>query len=116
MSLGSARAVRMIAAAGMAAAALGASAQALDDKGADELMDKYFCSGCHQIDKKMVGPGFRDVAKKYAGDPAASAQLAARVRNGGQGVWGPVAMPANAEIPDADLRALMGWILALPQI
>jgi cytochrome c len=87
-------------------------AQALDAKGADALMDQFYCSGCHQVDKKAVGPALRDVAKKYAGDADAPRQLAMRVRRGGQGVWGQVPMPTNDEIPDPELAALIAWILA----
>jgi cytochrome c len=89
-----------------------ATAQALDAKAADELIDKHYCSVCHLVDKKMVGPGFRDVARKYAGDANAPALLADRVRMGTQGTWGTVPMPPNDKIPDADLQALIAWILA----
>ena len=89
-----------------------ALAQALDAKGAGALMDEYYCSGCHAVDRKMVGPAFRDVAKKYAGEPGAAQKLAVRVRKGSEGVWGTVPMPANDEIPDPELAALIAWILA----
>ena len=90
-----------------------AQAQAISAKAADQLMDTYYCSGCHDLDRKVVGPAFRDVAKKYAGDANAPATLALKVRRGGQGVWGIVPMPANEEIPETDLAALISWILAL---
>ena len=90
-----------------------AFAQALDAKSADALMDQYYCSGCHQVDKKMVGPALREVAQKYAGDANAPTQLAMRVRAGAQGVWGGVRRPANDEIPDPQRAALIAWILAL---
>jgi cytochrome c551/c552 len=98
---------------GTMATMVAAAAQALDAKAADELIDRHYCSVCHLVDKKMVGPGFRDVARKYAGDANAPALLADRVRKGTQGTWGAVPMPPNDKIPDADLQALIAWILAL---
>ena len=104
---------RVFAAAVLATAASGVSAQGLDAKSANALMDNYYCSECHAVDKKMIGPALRDVAKKYAGDASAPNALAMRVRQGGQGNWGKMAMPANDEIPDPELAALIAWILAL---
>lgn len=69
------------------------------------------CMACHGVDKRLVGPSFREVAERYRGQPGASALLAGRVKNGGQGVWGQVPMPANATIPDEDVRRIVGWIL-----
>ena len=66
---------------------------------------------CHGVDNKLVGPSFRQVADKYRGTPGAAALLAGRVKNGGQGVWGQVPMPANATIPEDDIRRIVGWIL-----
>ena len=93
------------------AAVPNAFAQGLDAKAADALMDQYYCSGCHAVDRKVIGPAFRDVAKKYAGDAAAPQKLALRVRKGSEGVWGTAPMPATDEIPDPELAALIGWIL-----
>jgi cytochrome c len=72
-----------------------------------------YCSNCHGQDKKIIGPSFHDIAAKYAGDPKAATALAAKVRAGGKGVWGPVAMPPNGEkiISDADLGVVLAWIL-----
>ena len=78
----------------------------------DELAKKHACFACHTLDKKMVGPSYKDVAAKYRGDKGASAKLAAKVKNGGQGVWGNVPMPPNAAVPDADVNALVKWILS----
>jgi cytochrome c len=78
----------------------------------DELAKKHACFACHTLDKKMVGPSYKDVAAKYRGDKEASAKLAAKVKNGGQGVWGNVPMPPNAAVPDADVSALVKWILS----
>ena len=78
----------------------------------DELAKKHACFACHTVDKKMVGPSYKDVAAKYRADKEAPAKLAAKVKNGGQGVWGNVPMPPNAALPDADVKALVSWILS----
>jgi len=70
------------------------------------------CMACHAIDKKMVGPAFKDVAKKYAGDKSAVDKLAAKVIKGGAGVWGPVPMPANPQVNDAEAHKLVAWVLS----
>jgi cytochrome c len=81
---------------------------------ADEaLAKKHNCMACHQIDKKLVGPAYKEVAKKYRGQKDIAAKLAEKVKKGGQGVWGPVPMPPNAAVPDADIKSLVGWILGL---
>lgn len=80
---------------------------------ADEaLAKKYNCLACHQVDKKVVGPSYREIAKKYKGQSAA-AKLAEKVKKGGSGVWGPVPMPPNPQLPDADLKKLVDWILKM---
>ena len=80
---------------------------------ADEaLAKKSNCLACHMIDKKSVGPAYKDIAKKYKGQDVA-AKLAEKVKKGGQGVWGPVPMPPNAAVPDADIKKLVDWILKL---
>ena len=78
----------------------------------DELAKKHACFACHTLDKKMVGPSYKEVAAKYRSDKDAPAKLAAKVKNGGQGVWGNVPMPPNAAVPDADIKALVSWILS----
>jgi len=78
----------------------------------EELAKKHACFACHTLDKKMVGPSYRDVAAKYRGDQSAPAKLAERVKKGSQGVWGNVPMPPNTAVPDADVNALVKWILA----
>ena len=70
------------------------------------------CMACHAVDKKLVGPAYRDVAAKYRDDPKAEAKLFDKVKKGGQGVWGQVPMPPNAQVPDADIHALVKWILS----
>ena len=70
------------------------------------------CMACHAVDKKLVGPSYKDIAIKYAGQADAVDKLASKVVKGGSGVWGPVPMPANAQINDADAKKLVTWILA----
>ena len=79
----------------------------------EELMKKDGCTACHAIDKKVVGPSYKEVAAKYRGVPGAAATLAEKVKKGGQGVWGPVPMPPNATVSDADIKTLVAYILAL---
>ncbi|MGI9134976.1 MAG: c-type cytochrome [Rhodoferax sp.] len=71
------------------------------------------CMACHTVEKKLVGPAYKDVAKKYAADAKAVELLAAKVQKGGAGVWGPVPMPPNAQINDAEARKLVAWVLSL---
>jgi len=78
---------------------------------ASALATKYNCSACHTVDKKLVGPAYKEVAAKYAGDASALAKLQQKVKNGGSGVWGAIPMPPN-NVPDADLKTLVEWILA----
>jgi cytochrome c len=97
----------------MAGIALTAAANAgLTDAEGTQLMAKYNCQACHTLDKKLVGPGFKDVAKKYAGDSSAAEKLAQKIKTGGGGVWGPIPMPPN-NVPDGDRNALTAWILSL---
>ena len=84
----------------------------INDSEATQLTKKYNCAACHAVDKKLVGPAFKDVAKKYAGDKSAPQKLAQKVKTGGSGNWGPIPMPPN-NVPDADLNALVGWVLGL---
>lgn len=76
-----------------------------------ELAKKHACMACHAADKKLVGPSYNDVAKKYAGQADAQAKLAASIKAGGSGKWGPVPMPPQTQLSDADLKALASWIL-----
>jgi cytochrome c len=70
------------------------------------------CTACHAVDKKLIGPAYKDVAAKYATDKDASAKLAKKVREGGVGVWGQIPMPANPQINADEAGALVKWILA----
>lgn len=85
------------------------AAAATDD--AATLATRHACIACHTIDKRMVGPSFKEVAAKYAGDAAARATLARKIKEGGSGVWGSAPMPPNAAVPDADVQRLTAWIL-----
>ena len=71
------------------------------------------CMACHAVDKKLVGPSYKDVATKYAGQKDAVDKLAAKIVKGGAGVWGPVPMPANAQVNDADAKKLAAWVLTM---
>ena len=77
-----------------------------------ELATKNACFACHAVDKKLVGPSFQDIAKKYTGDAAAEAKLAAKVKKGGSGVWGAIPMPPNVAAKDEDIKTMVKWILA----
>jgi len=70
------------------------------------------CMACHAAEKKLVGPSYKDVATKYAGQKDAVDKLAAKIMKGGSGVWGPVPMPANAQVSEADAKKLAAWVLA----
>ena len=86
---------------------------ALDSASADAMMKKNGCTACHAVDKKVIGPSYKDVAAKYQGDKDALAKLSDKVKKGGVGVWGQVPMPPNVQIPDADIKDLVSWILTL---
>ena len=77
-----------------------------------QLAQQKNCMACHAVDKKLVGPSFKDVAAKYAGQKDAADKLVAKVIKGGSGVWGPVPMPANPQVSEADAKTLVQWILS----
>lgn len=77
----------------------------------EKLLGGNGCTACHAVDRKVLGPAFRDVAKKYASDPGAAARLAAKIKAGGQGNWGNVPMPPNPALSEKDLQALASWVL-----
>lgn len=91
------------------AAGFAVSAPAMADLA---LAQSKNCMACHGIDKKIVGPGYNEVAKKYAGQKDAPAKLAAKVIAGGGGVWGPVAMPANPQVTPDEAKKLVAWVLS----
>lgn len=90
-----------------------AAAFALPVQASQELIKKARCVSCHTVDAKRVGPAYRDVAEKYRGQSEAPAHLFGKVRQGGTGVWGQIPMPPHGEdkISDADLKAVIQWIL-----
>jgi cytochrome c len=71
------------------------------------------CMACHATDKKLVGPSYKDVAAKYAGDKSAVDKLAGKIQKGGTGVWGPVPMPANTQVTEAEAKKLAAWVLTI---
>jgi cytochrome c len=78
-----------------------------------DLARQRNCLGCHTLEDKRIGPSFKQVATRYASDRDAAARLALKIRQGGAGVWGPVPMPANAQVSEAEASRLVGWILGL---
>jgi len=78
-----------------------------------ELARSKNCIACHSVDKPVLGPAYKEVAAKYAGDKEAVAKLAKKVREGGVGVWGQVPMPANPQVTEAEAQTLAKWVLGL---
>jgi cytochrome c len=78
----------------------------------DRMVSRYGCTGCHAVDRKVVGPAFRDVAARYRGKQVED-QLVRKVKQGGAGAWGQIPMVPNPQVPDPDLRTIVRWILAL---
>ena len=76
------------------------------------LAQKNACMSCHGVDKKIVGPAFKEIAKKYAGDKTAEAKLVAKVKTGGKGVWGEIPMPPNPQVKPEDAQKIVAWILS----
>ena len=77
-----------------------------------DLAQKKNCMSCHAIDKKLVGPSYKDVAAKYAGQKDAVDKLTQKVLKGGAGVWGPLPMPANPQVNEAEAKQLVQWVLS----
>ncbi len=71
------------------------------------------CMACHALDKRIVGPAYKDVAAKYAGDKTAVDRLSTKIQKGGGGVWGPMPMPANTQVSDAEAKKLAAWVLTI---
>ena len=70
------------------------------------------CMSCHAVERKVLGPSFKDVAAKYKDDKGAVDALASKIMKGGSGVWGPVPMPANNQVSEADAKKLAAWVLS----
>lgn len=79
----------------------------------EELAKAKNCMGCHAMDKKLIGPAYKEVAKKYAGKKGAEDEIVTALRQGAKGEWGPVAMPPNPGLSEADARTLAKWVLSL---
>lgn len=85
---------------------------ALPVQASEELGKKHMCLACHAVDKKLVGPSYKDIAAKYKTDKGAEAKLADKIKKGGTGVWGQIPMPPNDKVPEADIKKLVKWVLA----
>ena len=70
------------------------------------------CMSCHAVERKVLGPSFKDVAAKYRDDKGAADRLALKIVKGGSGVWGPLSMPANPQVSEADAKKLAAWVLS----
>ena len=100
---------RILVAIATLAAGIAASTPAFADM---QLATAKNCMACHAVDKKLVGPSYKDVAAKYADQKDAADKLAVKVMKGGSGVWGPVPMPANAQVSADEAKKLVAWILS----
>jgi cytochrome c len=96
----------------LASCALTALPVMASESGAD-LAKKNNCMNCHGVDKKIVGPALKDIAKKYKGNTEAVALLSKKVKDGGSGVWGPIPMSPNKAVSDADIKVMVEYVLAL---
>lgn len=105
--------VRALTAAALLLSCTFADVQAAPDAArAKQIATQHACLGCHAADKKLVGPSYQDVAAKYKDDAGARAHLTQKIKAGGSGVWGPVPMPPNPTLSDADVQVLVDWVLA----
>jgi len=102
----------LIAAAAAAAATVALPAHALDAAAAKTLATQSACMACHAVDRKLVGPAFKDVAAKHKGQADALDKVAARIKSGGSGMYGPVPMPPQPALKDDQLKLLAAWVLA----
>lgn len=98
-----------------APAAEAAAPAAAPAAGGDQLAlaTQSGCMACHQVEVKVVGPAYKEVAAKYKGDAGALDMLVEKVKAGGSGTWGPIPMPPNAHVPDESIRAVVSWVLSL---
>jgi cytochrome c len=97
----------------IALAALAAALAAAPAWADEALAAKSGCLACHAVDKKVVGPSYKEVANKYRGDKTAPAKLEKKVKEGGVGTWGQIPMPPNSQVSDADIKKLVAWVLSL---
>jgi cytochrome c len=101
--------MKAIVIAAAAALAIGSNIASADEA----LAKKSACMSCHQMERKVVGPAYKDIAKKYKGDAKAAEHLVNVIKKGGKGVWGPVPMPPHPQVSDADAKKLADWVLSL---
>ena len=78
----------------------------------DKLAQSSGCMTCHALDKKLIGPGFKEIAAKYKNDKGAEARLAQKIKSGGSGVWGTIPMPPNPHVKESDIKTLAQWVLS----
>ncbi|HEX4333368.1 MAG TPA: c-type cytochrome [Usitatibacter sp.] len=97
----------------LALAALAAALAAAPAWADEALAQKSGCLACHAVDKRVVGPSYKEVANKYRGDKTAQAKLEKKVKEGGVGVWGQIPMPPNSQVKDEDIKKLVAWVLSL---
>lgn len=96
---------------GWSAVLLGLLLTAAPALASDDLFRSKNCIACHRVDRTALGPSFKAVAEKHAGSPQAAEQLAKKIREGGGGVWGPIPMPAQPQVDEAEALTLARWIL-----
>ena len=96
-----------------AAATIATSAHPADANAGEALAKSSGCFACHTLDKKLVGPGYREIADRYRKEKGAEANLIEKVKVGGKGVWGDIPMPPNAHVKDADIKTMVQWILSI---
>lgn len=96
-----------------AAATLAAGTHAADLKTGEALAKSSGCFACHTADKKLLGPGYKEIADRYRSDKGAEASLIKKVKDGSKGVWGDIPMPPNAHVKDEDIKTMVQWILSI---
>lgn len=89
-----------------------AKAEAPSFEKVQDILQKNACLACHQVDNKVVGPAYKEVAEKYKDDPANAELLTKHIKEGSQGVWGAIPMPPNMGISDEDLTVVVDWLMA----
>jgi len=92
---------------------LARGAFAIEPSAAESLAGASGCFACHSINRKLVGPAYKDVATRYRNDASAETELIKKVKMGGKGVWGENIMPSNGHVQDRDIRAIVQWILSI---
>lgn len=97
----------------LAALAAATPVQAMDQAAALDWAKKSTCAACHGMDNKLVGPAWREIAKKYAGNASAEATLVTKVRQGGKGNWGQIPMPPNPTVKEAEVKTFVKFVLTL---